>query len=126
MIGDILKPKSDRQIILEIAKNPCPVERFVLGFSFYYEKWKDPTQISELIEALRDPTLKITINVNREEIGPFIGAFIGGIKGYGDVEYEIIVETGVMEDFSLVNYNRSIIEYKRKTIIVQGDRCYIM
>jgi len=125
MIENILKPKTDQEIIQSIAQNPCPVERFALGFCFYFEKNPRAENIPELIENLRNPLLKIIINVSRQvpslDINPPDFTF-----SLSNFEHEIFVETEIQHNFSGGLYNYGLTEYKRKMIIVKNNSCYIM
>jgi hypothetical protein len=118
MIEDILKPKSDKEIIKAISDNPCEVERFTLGFCYYFEKDPRIETIPELISTLQNPLLKITINVNREDIGPDLSPV--GFKTFRPpvLEHEIIVEQ------SDLHFGAG--EYNRKMIIIKHGQCYIM
>jgi hypothetical protein len=117
MIDDILKPKSDKEILRSINENPCAVERFTLGFCYYFEKDRRTEIIPELIATLQNPLIKITVNIHKDVIRDLS-------KNPYFIEHEIIVESTIQDKRSSVHFG--IEEYKRKMIVVRYGNCYIM
>ena len=132
MIDDILKPKSEAQIVADMAVIKCPVTRFTTGFAYWYNKNPDPAIIPELIRHLRNPDINITVNQSADEIEETysLGKYFRRTKSYPIIE--IIVETRVsFEGIRSVSFEsiRSVdeyFEYKRSMIHIQGDTLQLL
>lgn len=92
MLKDILKPKSESEILNDINHLFNPVDRFCYGFKFWYEKYNcDSKHIIPILKSLDNTA--ITYTVEQESLDDPLESYgtLGRIRASNKREIKIVV-----------------------------------
>lgn len=109
MLKDILKPKSEAEILHSLKQIVDPADRFCYEFKFHYEKHKcNSSHIIQICESLKNIHINCTIETRIDPLYYNAKEFIHRNK-----EIEIVIsDSGIMNEYS-------------RLILISGNKVYI-